>query len=163
MKIDETSKNGFYEYANNYHERQSGESFKVTNQSRRLICRRGARNCRLRVTRSIELRQRTYGRALQFVQSEQYLSLDDMDLIKYFLFFKLSCSFLILRLVFRLLIRIPTLPFRFPKVYLFNLLLRVKEGVLIFLFSLSNFFLRFTTKINIFRRELSYFIGPRIV
>lgn len=86
---DETSKNGFYEYANNYHERQSGESFKVTNQSRRLICRRGARNCRLRVTRSIELRQRTYGRALQFVQSEQYLSLDDMDLIKYFLFFKL--------------------------------------------------------------------------
>lgn len=84
---DATERNGHPDYAYNYHDRQSGESFQVTRQSRRVICRRGIagrRVCRLRVSRSIQLRMRTYGRALQFIQSEQYLSMDDIELVKYF-------------------------------------------------------------------------------
>ena len=68
-------------------DRQSGERFQVTRQSRRLICRRnpfGGRTCKLRVDRAMQLRAATYARAQQFVQSEQYLSNDDVDFLRYF-------------------------------------------------------------------------------
>ena len=68
-------------------DRQSGERFQVTRQSRRLICRRnpfGGRTCKLRVDRAMQLRVATYARAQQFVQSEQYLSNDDVDFLRYF-------------------------------------------------------------------------------
>ena len=82
----------FYETFNNYIDRQGGERFQVTRQSRRLVCRggaTGARSCKLRIDRAMQLRQTNYARVQQFVQSEQYLSNDDVDILRYFLnFFK---------------------------------------------------------------------------
>ena len=72
--------NGYQDY-NRYIERQTGETFQSTAQSRRVVCRgavRANRNCKLRVDRAMQLRQTTYGRSTQFVQSEQYLSDDDI-------------------------------------------------------------------------------------
>ena len=68
-------------------ERQTGESFDATRQSRRLICRPGiqntrGRNCRLRVDRMMQIRSRSYMRAYQFVQSEEYLSEEDVNIIR---------------------------------------------------------------------------------
>ena len=68
-------------------DRQSGERFMVTRQSRRLICRRspfGGLSCKLRVDRAMQFRRATYARVQQFVQSEQYLSNDDIDFLIYF-------------------------------------------------------------------------------
>ena len=67
-------------------ERQVGESFSATRQSRRLICRRGRqgtqRRCRLRIDRLMQIRSRTYKRANEFVQNEEYLSEEDLNIIR---------------------------------------------------------------------------------
>ena len=66
-------------------DRQAGEVFQATGQSRRVICGRdpdGNMRCRLRIDRAMQLRRVKYGRALQFIQSEQYLSDDDVELIR---------------------------------------------------------------------------------
>ena len=67
-------------------DRQSGEMFQATRQSRRIICgtgTNGGRRCRLRIDRAMQFRRITYGRAIQFIQSEQYLSNDDVDIIRF--------------------------------------------------------------------------------
>ena len=75
----------YYDYAYNFIDRQSRQRFQVTRQRRRLICTRnaggGGRSCKLRISRGMQLRTATYGRVQQFVQSEQYLSRDDIDII----------------------------------------------------------------------------------
>lgn len=63
--------------------RQSGEVFQTTKQSKRIICKNGRANCRLRVDRAAQLRQRSYNQSLQFVQSEQYLTPEDTDIIRF--------------------------------------------------------------------------------
>ena len=74
-----------YDYAE---ERQTGEFFMATAQKRRLICRnkRGGRvarsDCRIRIDRLMQLRAETYGRAQQFIQSENYLSPEDINIIR---------------------------------------------------------------------------------
>jgi len=65
--------------------RQTGENFQTTKQSRRLICRNGRQNCRLRVSRGMQLRKRTYARAQEFVQSEQYLTEEDTNILRYYI------------------------------------------------------------------------------
>ena len=77
--------NGYQDYYINLIDRQSGERFKATRQSRRIICRRdpaGVRRCKLRVDRSMQMRQITYGRAIKFIQSEEYLSDEDLNIIR---------------------------------------------------------------------------------
>ena len=86
--------NNFYgnktSYGNTYHQdywdRQTSEYFTATKQSRRLICqnRLDRRNCRIRIDRAMELRSETYMRVLRFIQSEEYLSEDDLDIIRYY-------------------------------------------------------------------------------
>ena len=77
-------------YGGNYHQdywdRQTSEYFTATKQSRRLICqnRLDRRNCRIRIDRAMELRSETYMRVLRFIQSEEYLSEDDLDIIRYY-------------------------------------------------------------------------------
>ena len=75
--------NNFIQY--NYTSRQSGENFQATQQSSRVMCRLGISgilvDCKLRVSRGMQLRSRSYERAQEFVQSEQYLSQEDIDLI----------------------------------------------------------------------------------
>ena len=74
-----------YEFAE---ERQTGEFFMATSQKRRLICRnkRGRRlersQCRIRVDRLMQLRAETYGTVQQFIQSEKYLSPEDINIIR---------------------------------------------------------------------------------
>ena len=68
----------------NFISRQSGERFETTRQSRRLVCRSGRANCRLRVDRAMQFRQRSYEQALQFVQSEQYLTPEDTDILRFY-------------------------------------------------------------------------------
>lgn len=68
-------------------EKQAGESdefFQATRQSRRLVCRRTAngRTCRLRVSRLMQIRRLKYFQAQDFVQSEKYLSQEDIDIIR---------------------------------------------------------------------------------
>ena len=69
-------------------ERQSGESFRATRQSRRLICPRGSRTngigCRIRASRAIQIRQLPYSRIQQFIQAEEYLSGDDIEILRFF-------------------------------------------------------------------------------
>ena len=84
---DVTSRSDLPHYAYSYIDRQSGEKFQVTRPSRRVVCRRGPagrRRCRLRVSRAMQLRQAQYGPSLQFVQAEQYLSTDDLDIVRYY-------------------------------------------------------------------------------
>ena len=78
--------NGYTHYGFSI-ERQTGESFSATRQSRRLVCRRAdqdtsGRLCRLRVDRMMQIRSRSYMRAYQFVQSEEYLSEEDVNIIR---------------------------------------------------------------------------------
>ena len=66
---------------------QSNESFQATRQSRRLICRRGrqglgGRFCRLRIDRMMQIRSRSYMQAYEFVQNEEYLSEEDLNIIR---------------------------------------------------------------------------------
>ena len=72
-----------YDY-HNHIDRQTGEMFQATQQSRRVICSRGqngAQRCRLRIDKAMQFRRVSYGRAVQFIQSEQYLKRDDVDII----------------------------------------------------------------------------------
>ena len=74
-------KRAYYSYVN----RQSGEVFQATSQNRRVICGsdpNGNMRCRLRIDRAMQLRRVSYGRALQFIQSEQYLGDDDVAIIR---------------------------------------------------------------------------------
>ena len=90
IRIDSDLYDSYYETFNNFIDRQSGERFQVTRQSRRLVCRgraTGGRICSLRIDRAMQLRQTSYARVQQFVQSEQYLSDDDVNIL-IFLFFK---------------------------------------------------------------------------
>ena len=67
-------------------DRQTGEMFQATTQSRRVICGEGpdgGQNCRLRIDKAMQFRRVSYGRAIQFIQSEQYLGNDDVDIIRY--------------------------------------------------------------------------------
>ena len=78
--IDETSQD-----YDNFIDRQAGEVFQATSQNRRVICGLGplgGMRCRLRIDRAMQLRRVSYGRALQFIQSEQYLGDDDVDVIR---------------------------------------------------------------------------------
>jgi hypothetical protein len=69
-----------------YIDRQTGEMFQATSQNRRVICTTGAgggQRCRLRIDRAMQFRGVSYGRALQFIQSEQYLGEDDLGFLRY--------------------------------------------------------------------------------
>ena len=69
--------------------RQTGESYEATRQSKRVICQRVNgifTGCRLRVDRGVQLRSISYPRALTFIQSEQYLSQEDIDIIRFYFF-----------------------------------------------------------------------------
>ena len=86
-ETDFQNKDYDYDTASNNIDRQSGETFQVTQRRRRLICRRtgsGRRSCRLRVDRLAQFRSQSYERSLRFVQSEEYLSEDDLDIIRYY-------------------------------------------------------------------------------
>ena len=75
--------NNIYIYKNI--DRQTNEMFLATAQSRRVVCRSGLlgrRFCRVRIDRAMEIRRVTYGRGLQFIQSEQYLSDEDLSIIR---------------------------------------------------------------------------------
>ena len=66
----------------NFIDRQTGEMFQTTRQSRRVICGtgpQGRQRCRLRIDKAMQFRRVTYGRAIQFIQSEQYLGDEDVD------------------------------------------------------------------------------------
>ena len=71
-------------YLDNHIDRQTGEMFQATQQSRRVICRNegGGQRCRLRIDKAMQFRRVSYGRAIQFIQSEQYLKADDVDIIR---------------------------------------------------------------------------------
>merc|ERR1719350_1314661 len=65
--------NGYEDESFEFKDRQSGETFKATRQSKRIICSRGnrtSRRCRLRASRAVEIRDMTYAQATQFVQAE---------------------------------------------------------------------------------------------
>jgi len=73
--------------------RQANENFQATRQSKRVLCRAPAPNsneriCRLRVSRGMQLRSRSFARSQDFVQREQYLTEDDIDIIRYYLYYK---------------------------------------------------------------------------
>ena len=77
---DQSNFESFY----NHIDRQTGEMFQSTSQSRRVICGAGTsgrRRCRLRIDKAMQFRRITYGRAIQFIQSEQYLSDEDMEFL----------------------------------------------------------------------------------
>ena len=71
---------------NNLVDRQTGETFRATQQSRRLICvdRLDRSSCRIRIDRAMEMRDITYMRALRLIQSEEYLSAEDFNLVRYY-------------------------------------------------------------------------------
>ena len=80
-------KNYQHQKINSYIDRQTGEMFQATSQNRRVICIRGSeggQRCRLRIDRAMQFRGISYGRALQFIHSEQYLGDDDVNLIRYY-------------------------------------------------------------------------------
>ena len=66
---------------------RSGERFWASRKIKRIICRIGStttRRCRLRVSRAVQIRRLPYIRVLKFVQAEEYLSEDDIDIIRFF-------------------------------------------------------------------------------
>ena len=71
-------------YLSNQINRQTGEMFQATQQSRRVMCKNveGQQKCRLRIDKAMQFRRVSYGRAIQFIQSEQYLGNDDVDIIR---------------------------------------------------------------------------------
>ena len=76
-----------YDTARNSIDRQTGEMFQATERRQRLICQStgsGARRCRLRVDKLAQFRSQSYERSLRFVQAEEYLSEDDLDIIRYY-------------------------------------------------------------------------------
>ena len=85
---DSLARNGMPEYSFRYHDRQAREFFRATAISRRVICRRGPggrRRCVLRASRKAQLRQVGYGKSIEFVHRENYLSPEDLDLILYYI------------------------------------------------------------------------------
>ena len=77
---------GYDYFSNDIQDRQTGERFQTTRQSRRVICRGGSggrRLCKIRVDKTMQIRRKTYARVQQFIQSEQYLSMEDLDIIRY--------------------------------------------------------------------------------
>ena len=67
-----------------YIERQSRETFEATSKSSRIICpsvAEGVRLCRIRISRAVQFRRKTYRRAQKFVHAEEYLSFDDLEII----------------------------------------------------------------------------------
>merc|ERR1712018_684583 len=84
LGCDETGYDHYgYHTGTNSIDRQTDEVFQATGQSRRVICQTGddgGQRCRLRIDRSMQMRRVAYGRALQFIQSEQYLGDEDVDL-----------------------------------------------------------------------------------
>ena len=88
MRVMHRQKRYNYDFLNVYDniDRQTGEMFQATSQSRRVICGmgpNGGQRCRLRIDRAMQFRRVSYGRAIQFIQSEQYLGNDDVDIIRY--------------------------------------------------------------------------------
>ena len=85
---DENQNRYYVHQRQSYHgyiDRQTGEMFQATTQSRRVLCSpgpRGRQRCRLRIDKAMQFRRVTYGRAIQFIQSEQYLGNDDVDIIR---------------------------------------------------------------------------------
>jgi len=79
---------GYQDYGDSI-DRQAGESFKATQQSMRLVCRRsgagGRQSCRLRIDRMMEVRNETYGTANLFFQDERYLSEEDLNIFRKYL------------------------------------------------------------------------------
>ena len=79
----------FHNYTNHFKEdfinRQTGERFRATRPSRRLICSNtiNRNSCKIRVDRAMEIRDVTYMQALQVIQSEEYLIADDLDILRY--------------------------------------------------------------------------------
>ena len=83
-------------------DRQTGEMFQATKQSRRVICGtgpQGKQRCRLRIDRAMQFRRVSYGRAIQFIQSEQYLSNDDVDIVRYKWILKIHLIFFNMSLI----------------------------------------------------------------
>ena len=79
--------NGYEDGSFEFTDRQSGETFKATRLNSRSICLRGTRRslrCRLRVSWAIQFRKLTDLRAQRFVQAEQYLIGDDVQIIRFF-------------------------------------------------------------------------------
>ena len=84
---DASRRNYNHQTIKSYIDRQTGEVFQATSQNRRVICTRGpegGQRCRLRIDRAMQFRRVSYGRALQFIHSEQYLGDDDVNLIRYY-------------------------------------------------------------------------------
>lgn len=84
---EDNSRSGFNHQFVSYIDRQSGEVFQATSQNRRVICGTGpmgGQRCRLRIDRAMQFRRVNYGRALQFIQSEQYLGNEDIDVVRYY-------------------------------------------------------------------------------
>jgi len=85
VKVKRAKRNGYtYPDFYSYIDRQTGEAFQATSQSRRVVCGvgpGGRRRCRLRIDRAMQLRMVSYGKALQFIQSEQYLGDDDVPTV----------------------------------------------------------------------------------
>ena len=66
---------------------QNGERFRVTQPRSRIICNQSAKSglsCRIRTSRAIEFRSFSYLRILRFIQKEQYLTKEDVDIFQYF-------------------------------------------------------------------------------
>ena len=79
--------NGHEDKSFEFKERQGGETIRATGQGKRIICSRGSRTrrrCRLRISRAIEYRRSTYFQFQRFIQAEQYLSSDDLQIIRLF-------------------------------------------------------------------------------
>ena len=49
------------------------------------MCRNGRANCNLRVDRGVQLRVKSYARTQEFIQSEQYLTQEDLDILRFYL------------------------------------------------------------------------------
>ena len=81
----------YYNYIDsNIVSRQTGERFQATLQSKRVLCT-GEGNCVLRISRATQFRSVSFERAQSYVQSEQYLADDDIDIIRiyrYYSYFK---------------------------------------------------------------------------
>lgn len=68
-------------------QRYEGDRFRATKRKSRIICSKTAKSghsCRIRTSRAIELRATSYIRVLQFIQKEQYLTKQDIDIFQYF-------------------------------------------------------------------------------
>ena len=68
-------------------QRYERDRFRATKRKSRIICSKTAKNghsCRIRTSRAIEFRAVSYIRVLRFIQKEQYLTKEDIDIFQYF-------------------------------------------------------------------------------